>query len=54
MLVNQSAEYPKHDEDEASNEVLLHVPRVLKAPFLVHFLLKKQCDFVHCQAKFII
>ena len=31
MLVNESAEYPKPDEDEASNEALLHEPESLKS-----------------------
>jgi hypothetical protein len=31
MLVNESAEYPEPDEDEASNEALLHEPESLKS-----------------------
>ena len=31
ILVNQSAEYPEPDEDEASNEALLHQPESLKS-----------------------
>jgi hypothetical protein len=31
MLVNKSAEYPKPDEDKASNEALLHEPKSLKS-----------------------
>jgi len=31
MLVNQSAEYPEPDEDEASNEALLPQPGILKS-----------------------
>jgi hypothetical protein len=31
MLVNESAEYPKPDEDKASNEVLLHKPKSHKS-----------------------
>jgi len=34
MLVNESAEYPEPDEDEASNEVLLHEPESLKSTLL--------------------
>jgi hypothetical protein len=30
ILVNESAEYPEPDEDEASNEALLHEPESLK------------------------
>jgi len=31
MLVNESAEYPEPDEDEASTEALLHKPESLKS-----------------------
>jgi len=31
MVVNESAEYPEPDEDEASNEALLHKPESLKS-----------------------
>ena len=31
MLVNESAEYPQPDEDDASNEVLLHEPQSLNS-----------------------
>jgi len=31
MLVNESGEYPEPDEDEASNEALLHEPESLKS-----------------------
>jgi len=31
MLVNKSAEYPKPDDDEASNEAPLHKPEMLKS-----------------------
>jgi len=31
MLVNKSAEYPEPDEDEASNEALLHEPESLRS-----------------------
>jgi hypothetical protein len=31
MLVNESAEYPEPDKDEASNEVLLHKPESLQS-----------------------
>jgi len=31
MLVNAQAEYPEHDEDEASNEALLHEPERYKS-----------------------
>ena len=33
MLVNKSAEYPEPDEEEASNEALLHDPESLKCTF---------------------
>jgi hypothetical protein len=31
MLLNESAEYPEPDKDEASNEALLHQPKSLKS-----------------------
>jgi hypothetical protein len=34
MLVNKPAEYPEPDEDEVSNEVLLHKPENNKSAFL--------------------
>jgi hypothetical protein len=55
MLVNESAEYPEPDEDEASHEALLHEPESLKSPCQVHLLLlKMRCYFVLFQAKFVI
>jgi len=32
MLVNAAAEYPEPDEDEASNEALLHEPEINSSP----------------------
>jgi len=54
MFANESAEYPEPDEDEASNDVLLHKPQSVKAPCLMHFLLKRWCYYVLCQAKLFI
>jgi hypothetical protein len=34
MLVKESAEYPKPDKDEASNEALLYEPESLKSTLL--------------------
>jgi len=54
MLVNESAEYPEPDEDDASIRLSCTNLKVLKAPCLMHILLKRRSNFVLCKAMAVI